>query len=247
MRSCHRELTVKPRTLSPQIILAPQKEGEGTHALSSCVTRIQQSTNQQACVCPLCSMVYDISGPGPREREIWLNDLSEEGIEVICSEDFGIEYLSVSAGCQEKVSGREGKVWGANNYLVVPMACRDYISNSPKSYNVLFVVATVTSETYLSAKNMGVLRQDADHSIVPDGVRGTPSMYVDIEGVAVHCYQSHGHFADANVLGMGALRDLGWSPMINWADNTFMLTSLTDLPQLCAHGTMLKPRSRHGG
>ncbi|CEM10991.1 unnamed protein product [Vitrella brassicaformis CCMP3155] len=59
----------------------------------------------------------------------------------------------------------------------------------------------------------------------PDGSM-LRSMLVRIEeGADVQFSRSHGHFAGVNVLGMMALQQLRWSPVINWAKRSFVLTA----------------------
>jgi len=85
---------------------------------------------------------------------------------------------------------------------------------------VVFLVHTGTAFSYLSEKTMRALGAGT----FPDGtmLRG---MWVRIaKGADVHC-SSHGHFAGVKVLRMTALQQLGWSPVINWAERSFVLTA----------------------
>ncbi|CEM21718.1 unnamed protein product [Vitrella brassicaformis CCMP3155] len=158
-------------------------------------------------------MVHDVPRPGPYEQDFWLYDLTWEATQHIAARDFGIadprhRRLVVPL------------VWRAWRFVFPTLDEQERLRRSQQppneSYNVLFVVQTGTDSTYLSEKTMKTLSPDRE------GTGG--SMPVEIEGVRVHCYPSHGHFADVNVLGMNALEELGWSAvLINWAGKTFTL------------------------
>jgi len=154
------------------------------------------------------------------EVDLWLYDVTEAKLQGIARSLLDVDHLSPADSEKQPYYPPRGEL--CDERLVVSLVCRHdchdrrYDSKTATPLNVVFVVNTGVWGSYLSEKTMNALK---------GGVKcGSDAfMAVRIENIAFHVWRSHGHFVEANVLGMGALRKLGWSPLIDWKGESFVL------------------------
>ncbi|KAH7720485.1 hypothetical protein AAVH_12018 [Aphelenchoides avenae] len=105
-----------------------------------------------------------------------------------------------------------------NGLIFVKLACRD--ASKPATapaIRVWFLVVTGTATTFLAESTIRKLTDASED--VPSSVKVAiqdPSCFVD-------CHKSASHFADVNVLGAKAMRQLGLGLDMNFAQNTVRL------------------------
>ncbi|KAI1730353.1 cyclophilin type peptidyl-prolyl cis-trans isomerase/CLD domain-containing protein [Ditylenchus destructor] len=163
------------------------------------------------------------------EYDMLLTDVNEKGYENLAALS-RIRNLS-EGSFKGPAFPVAGLIWGPNNRLMVALNCRRHTENGRGGiYIVWFIVDTGSNPTFLSANTIKkLIGRDYDVSMpVPK------SLYVDIQSPdepKIECTLSDpkGHFSDANVLGMAAMREMNLSiASIDWRDKTFRLIKTFD-------------------
>lgn len=115
---------------------------------------------------------------------------------------FGIKNLS-SGVFKSPCFPVDGRIFGAHERLMICLACRGYGRNGSSVKNIWFLVDTGSPFTYLEPKSITALFGNVEmvgpcyDVVIQDETRGL-----------IECRASKNHFADVNVLGMNAIRQL---------------------------------------
>jgi len=154
----------------------------------------------------------------PNEYDVLLTDIDEAELKKLGKRE-EIENLSTGT-FSSPAFPVEGVIHGLNMRLMSCLVCQRAEKPNAPIVNVWFLVDTGSPHTFLSEKTMESLFGPGNSP--PDQVR----LAIQDQNSVIECHTSHSHFAEANLLGMNALRKLELTiEKMHWKKDTFRLVN----------------------